>query len=339
MYVDIELDRIIMEATHRKVSDVHFESTKEAWLVRFRQDGVLQEVGRIEAPYGEAMLNRIKVLSGMDISEKRIPQDGRWDWQAGPHHVTMRVASLPSIQGETIVCRIMGNEGSHKSLVDLGMDKNMFSLVQQTLQQPHGLFLISGPTGSGKTATLYAMLRLLPLHTTKLICLEDPVEATIPGAIQVNVNEKIGFTFAKGLRAILRQDPDTIMIGEIRDNETAHLAVQAALTGHRVLSTIHTNTAAGVMERLQDMGIEPYLIKATVLGALAQRLVRKVRDDDPSMYEGRTALYELFLRHGVAEYVSTLEEAAVEAITKGVTTREEVQRIGLCLPRLGPYTT
>lgn len=248
----------------------------------------------------------------------------------------MRVSSIPTILGETIVCRLMGNEGSYKSLLDLGMPRPIFEEVQQLLNRPYGLILISGPTGSGKTATLYAMLRMLQRDRTKLICLEDPVEAMIEGAIQIGVNERIGLTFSHGLRSILRQDPDSIMIGEIRDNETARLAVQAALTGHRVLSTIHTNGALGVIERLQDMGVEPYLIRDILIGALAQRLIRKY-DDLSNTYCGRTAIYELLSipranpnwSDPKSFIIEDLETAAQKAVAEKITTVEEIHRIGL----------
>ena len=248
----------------------------------------------------------------------------------------MRVSTLPSLYGETLVCRLMGNEGSHKDLKELGMQPDIFEHIEQLLKRPYGLLLICGPTGSGKTATLYAMLRMLNLDETKLICLEDPVEAEIKGAIQIGINEKIGFTFAKGLRSVLRQDPDTIMIGEIRDKETAELAVKSALTGHRVLSTIHTNTAIGVVTRLMDMGVEPYLIRATLMGAIAQRLVRKF---DGTEYQGRTALFEyLEIPANSAHWdelethlLLSLEESARKAVSQHVTSIEEVHRCGLML--------
>ena len=216
------------------------------------------------------------------------------------------------------------------------MRTDIFEHIESLLKRPYGLLLICGPTGSGKTATLYAMLRMLNLEETKLICLEDPVEAEIKGAIQIGINEKIGFTFAKGLRSVLRQDPDTIMIGEIRDKETAELAVKSALTGHRVLSTIHTNTALGVVTRLMDMGVEPYLIRATLMGAIAQRLVRKF---DGTSYHGRTALFEYLEIPANSPHwdqlethlLLSLEESAREAVSQHVTSVEEVHRCGLML--------
>ena len=235
MYVDVALDSIITYAITVGASDIHFDPILNGIQVRLRIDGLLTEYMLVDATDADMLVNRIKVFSGMDISEKRLPQDGRWEWSVKSYAVTMRVSSLPSLYGEAIVCRLMGNEGVHKNLLELGMDVELQEKIVALLKRPYGLITICGPTGSGKTATLYAMLRMLNLKETKLICLEDPVEATIEGAIQIGINEKIGFTFSKGLRTVLRQDPDSIMIGEIRDNETAQLAVKAALTGHRVI--------------------------------------------------------------------------------------------------------
>ena len=217
MYVDVTLDDIILYALEHHVSDIHFDPVESGAHVRLRQDGLLQHYMTVSFEEAELIINRIKVCSSLDISEKRLPQDGRWSWSHKNKSVTMRVSTLPSLYGETLVCRLMGNEGSHKDLKELGMQPDIFEHIEQLLKRPYGLLLICGPTGSGKTATLYAMLRMLNLDETKLICLEDPVEAEIKGAIQIGINEKIGFTFAKGLRSVLRQDPDTIMIGEIRD--------------------------------------------------------------------------------------------------------------------------
>jgi type II/IV secretion system protein len=336
MYVDVTLDDIILYALEHHISDIHFDPVKSGVHVRLRQDGLLQNYMTVSNEDAELIINRIKVCSSLDISEKRLPQDGRWAWSHKDKAITMRVSTLPSLYGETLVCRLMGNEGSHKDLKALGMRTDIFEHIVQLLKRPYGLLLICGPTGSGKTATLYAMLRMLNLKETKLICLEDPVEAEIKGAIQIAINEKIGFTFAKGLRSVLRQDPDTIMIGEIRDKETAELAVKAALTGHRVLSTIHTNTAMGVVMRLMDMGVEPYLIRATLMGAIAQRLVRKF---DGTAYHGRTALFE-FLEIPAnsacwdqleTHVLLSLEDSAREAVSQHVTSIEEVHRCGLML--------
>ena len=232
----------------------------------------------------------------------------------------------------------MGNEGVHKNLLELGMSAELQEKIIALLKRPYGLITICGPTGSGKTATLYAMLRMLNLKETKLICLEDPIEAKIDGAIQIGINEKIGFTFSKGLRTVLRQDPDSIMIGEIRDNETAQLAVKAALTGHRVITTVHTNTALGVIGRLVDMGVEPYLLHATLIGSLSQRLVRRI-DSITHSYQGRLGLFEyvelppsnIDWNHVDTYMYLSLQDSAHVAIESGITTLEEVHRAGILL--------
>ena len=338
MYVDVALDSIITYAITVGASDIHFDPILNGIQVRLRIDGLLTEYMLVDATDADMLVNRIKVFSSMDISEKRLPQDGRWEWSVKSYAVTMRVSSLPSLYGEAIVCRLMGNEGVHKNLLELGMDVELQEKIAVLLKRPYGLITICGPTGSGKTATLYAMLRMLNLKETKLICLEDPVEATIEGAIQIGINEKIGFTFSKGLRTVLRQDPDSIMIGEIRDNETAQLAVKAALTGHRVITTVHKNTALGVIGRLVDMGVEPYLLHATLIGSLSQRLVRRI-DSTTHSYQGRLGLFE-YLEipfsdidwDHVEQYMFTsLQDSAHLAINSGITTLEEVHRAGILL--------
>ena len=366
-HVEAELDRIVNDAIQAKASDIHFDAVADGVLVRLRIHGRLvikEHIGNVGA---DQLINRIKIESGMDIGEKRLPQDGRWSWQrnlkrldtrlgagmsgksdrrgstavwhesdredyANPSYM-LRVSSLPSIHGETLVCRLVGNENCYKTLEELGMCGDVYKRVCQLLKRPHGLYLISGPTGSGKTSTLYAMLRLINGVEENVISLENPVEAEIPAAIQVQINPKIGLTFSKALRSVLRQDPDTIMIGEIRDVETAELAVRAALTGHRVLATIHTNDAVGVRERLLDMGIPDYLVRATLVCALAQRLVRIKTAD--SM--GRRAIYELLdlsekdidWSH-LNEYVSpTLESSGKALLEAGMTTAEELVKAGV----------
>ena len=338
LYVDVALDSIITYAITVGASDIHFDPIPDGVQVRLRIDGLLTDYMFIDATDADMIVNRIKVFSGMDISEKRLPQDGRWEWTAKSYAVTMRVSSLPSLYGEAIVCRLMGNEGVHKNLLELGMSVNLQEKIIALLKRPYGLITICGPTGSGKTATLYAMLRMLNLKETKLICLEDPVEATIDGAIQIGINEKIGFTFSKGLRTVLRQDPDSIMIGEIRDHETAQLAVKAALTGHRVITTVHTNTALGVIGRLIDMGVEPYLLHATLIGSLSQRLVRRINSTTNS-YQGRLGLFEyveipssdIDWNHVDTYLYVSLQDSAQIAINSGITTVEEVHRAGILL--------
>ena len=342
-HAEWDLDRLIASAVEERASDVHFESEADGIRVRFRIDGLLRVKEVIPKASANQTLNRIKVLSGMDIGEKRLPQDGRWIWEHGRVRVAMRTSILPSAYGETAVCRMPGNEGHAKSLAELGMDAETAARVEALMHRPHGLFTVCGPTGSGKTATLYAMLRLLNLRETSLVTLEQPIEAEIADAVQVEIRPKTGLTFASGLRAVLRQDPDTIMVGEIRDSETAQLAVQAALTGHRVLSTIHTNSAAGVLERLVDMGVERYLVEAVLNGALSQRLYRTVvpdggnEDGDATRYAGRRALFELLVMPTEgADFsdpkrylVRTMRASALEALRDGLTTTEELRRIGM----------
>lgn len=336
-YVDLELDSIIEAALLEKASDIHFESVVNGVLVQFRVDGLLTLYKNIAAEYAEQVINRIKVESGLDIGEKRIPQDGRWDWKKSDRFVQMRISTMPTIYGESVVCRLMGDVCNYKSLEELGMDAELITCIDKILQRPYGLFLITGPTGSGKTSTLYALLRRLELSMYKLICLEDPVEAHIEHARQIQINEKVGVTFATGLRAVLRQDPDIIMVGEIRDTETASLAIQAALTGHKVFSTIHTNSSEAVVERLIDMGVAPYLIEATLIGAMAQRLVRKYVPTIES-YQGRVGVYELlsipsdtthWIQSIPEHLITSLADSAKILVERKVTTQEEVKRHGI----------
>lgn len=349
--VEFEINQIMDEAFKIQASDIHFAPQKEALFVTFRIDGVLANRIRIDKKYQDKILNRIKIMSNIDIGERRKPQDGRWPYDVENQTVTMRVSTMPTIWGEKIVLRILGQQGIFHTLEALGMPVSVQHEVQHILARPYGLFLVTGPTGSGKSSTLYALLNALNGGQEHIICLENPVEYEIKGASQVEINEKAGLTFANGLRAALRQDPDIIMVGEIRDSETAHLAVQAALTGHKVLSTIHTNTAEAVVERLIDMGVEPFLVRAALIGALAQRLVRRPCSQcyaSPTMkggcpvcfgsgYSGRVALYELFSvpredmdwNHPKGYVKPTLAEAGRVAVETGHTTTEEMVRMGI----------
>lgn len=330
-HVDLELDHIIEEAVIKGASDIHFNPIKDGLVVRYRIGGLLQEITRIDKENGEKLINRIKVVSYLNLSERRLPQDGRWNFDS----VTMRVSTLPSIYGETIVCRLLKNIGANASLFSLGISAELEHQMLDVLARPHGLFLICGPTGSGKSATLYALIGKLHSSSENIISLEDPVEAEIPGVVQVQINEKVGLTFAEGLRSILRQDPDTIIVGEIRDKETAKLAVEAALTGHRVLSTIHTNTACEVVNRLVDMGVEKYLIEATLNGVLSQRLVRRI----PIEENRRIGVFELLKLpkenmnwNTLPNFlVETLITSAQKLIAAGITTVEELQRKGISI--------
>ncbi len=267
---------ILNQALQLGASDIHLEPEKDCLIVRCRIDGVLQKVMTVPKNLQEPLLSRFKIASGMDIGEKRLPQDGRLQkmWQQKP--VDIRVSSLPTIHGETLVLRLLNREMVKLDLASLGFTEANLAKLQQICQQPHGLFLVTGPTGSGKSTTLYAALSSLDRAGRNIITVEDPVEYQLPGIRQVSVQPKIGLTFAACLRTILRQDPDMIMVGEIRDRETAAMSIHAALTGHLVFSTLHTNTAAGAVTRLLDMGVEPYLAASALQGVAAQQLVRQL---------------------------------------------------------------
>ena len=242
--------------------------------MRFRVDGILREVLEPKRELAALLVSRIKVMARLDIAEKRIPQDGRISLKVGGREVDVRVSTLPSANGERVVLRLLDKQAGRLNLQHLGMSTRDRDLMETTVRKPHGILLVTGPTGSGKTTTLYASLVSLNDRTRNILTVEDPIEYHLEGIGQTQVNSKVDMTFARGLRAILRQDPDVVMVGEIRDKETAEIAVQASLTGHLVLSTLHTNSAIGAITRLVDMGIEPFLLSSSLLGVLAQRLVR-----------------------------------------------------------------
>lgn len=270
---------ILRYAVDGLASDIHIEPTGKKVVVRFRVDGILQNSLELPMKVHQAVVARVKILSSLRLDEKRKPQDGRFSATIDNRKIDFRVSVLPTNHGEKVVMRILDTEvGIHK-LEDTGVSKRNIELIRKAIQQPYGIILISGPTGSGKTTTLYSMLEEIDRVEKNVLSLEDPVEYNIDGVSQSQVRPEIGYTFANGLRTALRQDPDVIMVGEIRDGETAKLAIQAALTGHLVLSTIHTNTAAGVVPRLIDMGVDPYLIAPTLKLAIAQRLVRRICPD------------------------------------------------------------
>lgn len=269
---------ILRYAVDGKASDVHIEKSETRVKVRFRVDGVLHTSLVLPAKTHRAIVARIKVLSSMRLDERRKPQDGRFSASIGGHKIDFRVSTFPTYYGEKIVMRILDRERGFIPLADIGLGERNLNLLQSAMRKPHGLILISGPTGSGKSTTLYSMLAELDHDKKNILSLEDPIEYYMDGINQSQVHPEIGYTFANGLRTTLRQDPDIIMVGEIRDGETAKLAVQAALTGHLVLSTIHTNSAVGVIPRLVDMGVDPYLIAPTLVLSMAQRLVRKLCD-------------------------------------------------------------
>lgn len=267
---------ILRYAVDGKASDVHIEATDKMVKVRFRVDGVLHTSLTLPINVHQAIVARIKVLSSMRLDERRKPQDGRFSATIGGHRIDFRVSTFPTSGGEKIVMRILDRERGFIPLGDIGLSEENLKVLRNAVARPHGLVLISGPTGSGKSTTLYSMLAEVDRETKNVLSLEDPVEYFMEGVNQSQVRPEIGYTFANGLRTTLRQDPDVIMVGEIRDGETAKLAIQAALTGHLVLSTIHTNSAVGVIPRLIDMGVDPYLIAPTLVAAVAQRLVRKL---------------------------------------------------------------
>lgn len=270
------VNALLTQAVKEGASDIHLEAFERRSLVRFRIDGALRDVVEPKRSLHAALVSRIKVMAQLDIAEKRLPQDGRITLRIAGRPVDVRVSTLPTGHGERVVMRLLDKQAGRLSLDGLGMSKPTLAQLDQLIQAPHGILLVTGPTGSGKTTTLYAALSRLDHRTRNMMTVEDPIEYDLDGIGQTQVNHKIELTFARALRAILRQDPDVVMIGEIRDLETAQIAVQASLTGHLVLATLHTNSAAGAVTRLIDMGIEPYLLSSTLIGVLAQRLVRKL---------------------------------------------------------------
>jgi general secretion pathway protein E len=270
------VNSILFEAVKTKASDIHIQPYEDRLVVRLRIDGVLFDAFDVPKGLQEEVLSRIKVMGRMNIAEKRLPQDGRATVQMGDRHVDLRIASLPTSCGERIVLRLLDKSARLYTLTELGMEPKAMGIFQNLIQLEHGLILVTGPTGSGKSTTLYAALQQINTKDRNVLTLEDPIEYQLPGISQTQVSEKKGMTFARGLRSVLRQDPDIIMIGEIRDHETAVMAIQSALTGHLVFSTLHTNDAASAVTRLLDLGIEPYLVASSLEAVLAQRLVRKI---------------------------------------------------------------
>ncbi|KLU58551.1 type II secretion system protein E [Peptococcaceae bacterium CEB3] len=270
------LNTIIENAVNNSASDVHIEPLEEELRVRFRLDGVLREIMRTPVAMAGPVVSRVKIMSDLNIAERRLPQDGRISYQVGGKMIDLRVSTAPTMFGEKVVLRILDKAGVILEKEALGLPPREQELFDRLISRPYGIVLVTGPTGSGKTTTLYTMLNQLNTAEKNIITLEDPVEFNFEGVNQIQVNPKAGLTFAAGLRSILRQDPDIIMVGEMRDNETAEIAVRSALTGHLVLSTIHTNDAAGAVTRLMDMDIEPFLLSASLLGIISQRLVRRV---------------------------------------------------------------
>jgi len=358
------LNALLTQAAKDGASDIHIEPYERSSSVRFRVDGSLREVVQPNRALHAALISRLKIMAELDIAEKRLPQDGRISLRIGGRAIDVRVSTLPSAHGERAVLRLLDKTESKFTLEGLGMSGDVLAGFSRLIQQPHGIVLVTGPTGSGKTTTLYASLQRVDTATTNVLTVEDPVEYELPGIGQTQVNPKIDLTFAKALRAILRQDPDVIMIGEIRDFETAQIAIQASLTGHLVLATVHTNDAVSSVTRLVDMGVEPFLLSSSLLGTLAQRLVRKLcphckRQADDGLwhpvgcgecghtgYKGRTGVYELMtvedklsqLIHrrapenqlfvqAEANGLKSMREDGQRLIEQGITSREEVLRV------------
>ena len=307
------INALLTQASRDGASDIHIEPFETTSLVRFRIDGTLRDVVRPRRELHAALISRIKIMAQLDIAEKRLPQDGRITLRIGGRPMDVRVSTLPTGHGERAVLRLLDKEAGRLDLARLGMSADTLAAFDRLVHQPHGIVLVTGPTGSGKTTTLYAALGRLDSSTTNILTVEDPIEYDLEGIGQTQVNARIDMSFAKALRSILRQDPDVVMIGEIRDLETAQIAVQASLTGHLVLATLHTNDAVSAVTRLIDMGIEPFLLSSSLLGVVAQRLVRKLcpqcRQPDPvthgwravgcmacnrTGFQGRTGIYELF---------------------------------------------
>ena len=351
---------IFTQAIELGASDIHIEPGEESLSVRCRIDGVLSEI--LSCPLKEfpAIASRIKLLGGLNIAESRLPQDGRTNVRLGKMELDMRISTIPILTGESIVLRLLNAESVTFDLKTLGMSQTHLSQFERLIQIPHGIILVVGPTGSGKTTTLYSVINQLNDRRKKIITIEDPVEYKTEGLCQVQVNPKIGVTFAEGLRSIVRQDPDIILVGEIRDRETADIAINAALTGHLVLSTLHTNDAVGAVTRLLDMGVENFLVSSALFGVLSQRLVRKIctvchgsgkvedqkcRKCNGTGYKGRSGIFELLIlneelrtavnknasssilqeiavRHGMV----TLKEDGESKVTSGITTEEELRR-------------
>lgn len=269
-------DQLIVLGIRSHATDIHIEPEEKSLRVRMRRDGMMHEECLMPAELKDALTARIKIMAGMDVTEKRIPQDGRIRFQISKRKVDLRVSSLPTQHGESIVIRILDAAGKKLSLDNIGFSSKALQQFKKALNTPHGVILVTGPTGSGKTTTLYAAIEAIDSLQRSVFTLEDPIEYAMPGIRQVQVNDDVGMSFSAGLRSLLRQDPDVILVGEIRDQETASLAIRAALTGHAVFSTLHTNDAAGAIPRLIDMGIEPYLLPSALVAIVAQRLVRKL---------------------------------------------------------------
>lgn len=353
------INSLLRQATRDGASDIHLEAFERQSMVRFRIDGNLRDVVEMRRDLHAALVSRIKIMASLDIAEKRLPQDGRISIRVGGRAIDIRVSTLPTAHGERVVLRLLEKNYDKLDLRALGMAEDTFASFDKLLHKPHGIVLVTGPTGSGKTTTLYASLLSLRSSTSNIMTVEDPVEYDLEGIGQTQVNARIDMSFARALRAILRQDPDIVMIGEIRDLETAQIAVQASLTGHLVLATLHTNDAPSAVTRLMDMGIEPFLLASSLLGVLGQRLVRlscqacSGKGCDvcaQSGYVGRAGIYELMpvtealrdrihdrapeselRKQACKDGMRTLAEDCMRWVNSGSTTREEMLRVTGCV--------
>lgn len=342
------LNALLLQAAREGASDIHIEAAPQHSSVRLRVDGTMREIARPRRELHQALISRLKIMASLDIAESRLPQDGRISTRLGARMIDIRVSTLPNAHGERAVLRLLDKSASRLSLAACGMPQQTFERFDALIHRPHGLVLVTGPTGSGKTTTLYSALAQLDATQLNILTVEDPIEYELPGIGQTPINAKIGLSFAHALRSILRQDPDVVMVGEIRDAETAAIAIQASLTGHLVLATLHTNDAASAVTRLVDMGVEPYLLAGSLLGVLAQRLVRRIdpqasQHNAQPIFRGRTGIYELLcvdaalreLIHGnaseadirsaaIAQGMQTMREHGMTLVAQGITTQQEV---------------
>jgi type IV pilus assembly protein PilB len=352
----IELvDALISYAYERGVSDIHIDPTGLGVVIKFRIDGILMEIDTLSNGVHDELISRIKIMAGLRTDIHFVPQDGRFGFSHNMKNFDIRVSIVPTHYGENAVLRLLVGDDKEPVLKDLGFSETDEARIRKSLEHKQGMILVTGPTGSGKTSTLYTLIRMLASGKNSIITLEDPVEYALKGIRQIQIRERHGVTFANGLRSIIRQDPDIIMVGEIRDNETAQIATNISLTGHLLLSTLHTNSALGAIPRLIDMGIDPYLVASTISVVIAQRLVRKICSDckgvgckecTNSGYKGRIVVGETLVvdeemkhyimsrvsfkeitRYARAAGLTTMYEDGMDKVEKGITTREEVLRV------------